>query len=307
MRFAYFSVKETLMKTLMAIASALLLHLATGNAQISSNSVEYGDEDLCNTGTYSSDPKAGATLIGLAPNVVTLATHSFGHSFPFAPTPTDYPGTDQIYVGQVQTANRDGYSSYGGRLHGPQTITLDYSGLVPAGQNILTLTLGIGADDFQFPAWGDPFTVMINGATNTALAAAINGLNQTGPYEQFLSIGIDPAALQNNHILTLNISEGGDGGDGWALIFLTIGVTTSSNAPPNLGSLGAALSANGTGGNAIVISVPPNTTGGVLETATQLTPPVVWTPVWTNPGQPSISLPLTNFLNSKVQFFRLRQ
>lgn len=295
------------MKTVIAIAAVLLLDLAAVDAQIFSNFLEYGDEDLCNTGTYSSDPKAGTTLIGLSPNVVTLATHSFSHGFPFAPISTDYPGTDQIYVGQVQTANRDGYSNYGGRLHGPQIITLDYSSLVPAGQNIITLTLGIGADDFQYPNWGDPFTVMINGATNAALTAAINSLNQTGPYEQFLTIGIDLAALQNNKVLTLNINEGGDGGDGWAIDFLTIGVTTSSNAPPNLGLLGAAVGANGNGGSSIVIGLPSNTTGDVLETAAQLAPPVVWTPVWTNPGQTSISLPLTNFLNSGVQFFRLRQ
>ena len=79
----------------------------------------------------------------------------------------------------------DGYSSYSGRLHGPQIITLDTSSLVPAGQSILTLTLGIGADDFQYPNWGDPFTVMINGTTNTALTAAINSLNQTGPINNF--------------------------------------------------------------------------------------------------------------------------
>ena len=81
------------MKTVIAIAAALLLQLAIGEAQIFSNFVEYGDEDLCNTGTYSTDPKAGTTLIGLAPNVVTLATRSFGHNYPFAPTSTDYPGT----------------------------------------------------------------------------------------------------------------------------------------------------------------------------------------------------------------------
>ncbi len=295
------------MKTVIAIAAALLLQLATSEAQIFSNSVEYGDEDLCNTGAYSSDPKAGATLIGLAPNVVTFATHSFSHSYPFAPTSTDYPGTDQIYVGQVQTASRDGYSKYSGRLHGPQIITLDYSSLVPAGQTILTLTLGIGADDFQYPKWGDPFTVVVNGATNTALTAAINSLNQTGPYERFLTIGIDPAALQNNNALTLSINEGGDGGDGWAIDFLTIGVTTSSNSLPHLGLLGAAFSADGAGGNSIVITLPPNTTGAVLETAANLAPPAVWTPVWTNTGVTSISLPLTNFLFSSRQFFRLQQ
>ena len=178
---------------------------------------------------------------------------------------------------------------------------------MPAGQTILTYTLGIGADDFQYPNSGDPFTVMINGATNTALTAAINSLNQTGPYERFLTIGLNPAALQNNKVLTLSINEGGNGGDGWAIDFLTIGVTTSSNSPPNLGSLGAAFSANGAGGNSIVITLPPNTTGAVLKTTASLAPPVVWTPVWTNTGQTSVSFPLTNFLFSSQQFFRLQQ
>ena len=32
--------------------------------------------------------------------------------------------------------------------------------------------------------------------------------------------------------MTLSIDEGGDGGDGWAVDFLTIGVTTTSGAVP---------------------------------------------------------------------------
>jgi uncharacterized repeat protein (TIGR03803 family) len=199
---------------------------------LSTNVSEYGNENLCNTGTYSSDPKAGATLAGLAPGAVTYASQSFVHSFPFSPTANDYPGTDQIYVGSKQTAFHDGYSSYSGRLNGPQVITLNYSSLVPSGQTIATLTLGVGADDFQFSTWGNPFTAMINGVTNAALTAAINGLTQTGPYEQFLTVGIDPTILQTNGVLTLSIDEGGDGGDGWAIDFLTVGVTTISNSPP---------------------------------------------------------------------------
>ena len=44
-----------------------------------------------------------------------------------------------------------------------------------------------------------------------------------------MTIGIDPAVLQTNNILTLSIDEGGNGGDGWAIDFLTVGVTTISN------------------------------------------------------------------------------
>ena len=56
-------------------------------------------------------------------------------------------------------------------------------------------------------------------------------LNQTGPFEQFLSIGIDPATLDPSNILTLSINETGNGGDGWALDFLTIGVTSTPATP----------------------------------------------------------------------------
>ena len=198
---------------------------------------EYGDEDLCNTGAYSSNPKAGATLYGLAPGVVTTAQRSFGHNYPFSPTPTDYAGTDQIYVGSVQTGTHDGYSRSQPRINGPQVITLDYGSLLPGGQAIRTLTLGIGADDFQYRTFGQPFTAAINGVTDVALTNALNALNQTGPYEQFFTIGIDPAILKPSNVLTLRINEGGDGGDGWAIDFLTVGVTSAS--PENVPEPGA--------------------------------------------------------------------
>jgi hypothetical protein len=285
-------------RILIALAIAFCCSLA--KAQTVSNYVEYGDEDLCNTGTYGSDPKAGATLIGLAPDVVTRATSSFGHSFPFSPTVSDYPGTDQIYVGHVQTANYDGYSSYAGRVNGPQVITLDYSSLVPAGQAVATLTLGIGADDFQFPNWGQPFTAIINGVTNTVLTSAINSLNQTGPYEQFITIGINPAVLQPNHVLTLSIDEGGNGGDGWAVDFLTVGVTTVQG---NLGSLRAGIASNGSGGSDFNLTMPTNIPGAILETTTNLLAPVQWTPILTNSGEITTNFP---FLY-RQQFFRLRE
>src|SRR5437763_15303241 len=85
----------------------------------------YGDQDCLNTACYgASDPKAGATLEGLAPGVVTLATNSFGHGFPFSPS-DDFLNTDQIFVGSVQTATHDGYSIATSRINGPQVLTLD--------------------------------------------------------------------------------------------------------------------------------------------------------------------------------------
>jgi len=72
----------------------------------------------------------------------------------------------RIYVGSVQTGNDDGYSRSSERINGPQVVTLDYGSLVPAGSSILTLTLGIATDDFQFPSWGNPFTATINGSVD---------------------------------------------------------------------------------------------------------------------------------------------
>lgn len=98
--------------------------------------------------------------------------------------------------------------------------------------------MGIAADDFQFPPFGQPFTANINGATNAALTDVFNGLDQSGPQVQFFTIGISPASLLPSHILTLRIDEGGDGGDGWAVDFLTVGVTVSApSIAPEPGSL----------------------------------------------------------------------
>jgi hypothetical protein len=187
----------------------------------------YGTEDVLNSGaTYASDPTAGATLIGLAPGVVTAATLITPHTFPFSPTAGDFPGTDQIYVGSVQTGADDGYSGTAQRLNGPDVLTLDYSSLVPAGQSISTLTLGIALDDFQFPALGQPYTVSLNGVPNSDLTTLVESVNQTGPVVQFFTIGLDPSLLLPSNVATISIDEGGNGGDGYAIDYLTVGVTT---------------------------------------------------------------------------------
>ena len=194
----------------------------------SAGTLVYGTQDCLTIGCYGvSDPTAGATLVGLSPDVVTLATDSFGHIFPFAPTVGDFLGTDQIYVGSVQTGAHDGYSGAAQRLNGPDVLTLDCSSLVGSGQTLSGLTLGLAADDFQFPDFGQPFTVTINGTVDAALTAQIESLNQTGPQVQFFTIGIDPSLLAGSNILTVAIDEGGDGGDGYAIDFATVGVTTN--------------------------------------------------------------------------------
>jgi PEP-CTERM motif len=204
------------------------LALLLGNAdQGKAGVIEYGNENVLGTGTFPSDPKAGATLQGLAPNVITDAALTLPHNYPFTPGAGDFPGTDQIYVGSVQTASHDGYSGASSRLNGPQVLTLNYASLIPPGQKVATLTLGIASDDFQFPPFGQPFTAQVNGSTNAALTDKLNSVDESGPVVHFFTIGIDPAILNSTNVLTLSINEGGDGGDGWAVDFLTVGVTTT--------------------------------------------------------------------------------
>lgn len=216
------------MKTRPCLLKISLLLATLGLAgPVSAAVAEYGDEDVLGTGGYPSDPKAGAALEGLAAGAVSYAAASFGHGFPFTPSPGDFAGTDQIYVGSVQTASVDGYSVADGRLNGPQTFRLDYHSLVPPGRRVETLTLGIAADDFQYPSNGQPFLASINGASHAGLAAVLNGLDQGGPQARFFTIGLDPALLGPDNVLTLAIDQGGNGGDGWAVDYLTVGVTTA--------------------------------------------------------------------------------
>ena len=138
----------------------------------------------------------------------------------------------EIYVGSTQTADDDGYSQCASRINGPQVITLDYSSLIRQGQAISTFTLGIAADNFQQPVVGQPFTASINGATNATLTSTLESPNLSGPLEQFFTIGIDPSTLISENVLTLKIDEGGNGGDGWAIDFLTVGVMTEPVPEP---------------------------------------------------------------------------
>jgi hypothetical protein len=213
------------MKRTFAPATLFVTLLLASSA--SATTITFGDRDCLNQGCYgASDPTAGATLEGLAPGTVTLASTGFGHGFPFAPQGGDFAGTDQIFVGSVQSGAHDGYSGAATRLNGPQVFSLDYSSLLGPGKVLTSLTLGIAADDFQFPTFGQPFSAIVNGAANAALTAELNLLNEGGPVVQFFTIGLNPGIDSFNHILTLSINQGGDGGDGWAVDFLTVGVTT---------------------------------------------------------------------------------
>jgi hypothetical protein len=214
----------------------LLLSVTFLSATARAGVALYGDADVLGTGTYSSDPTIGATLEGLATDQVTAGTLIQSHSFPFSPEGNDYPGTDQIYVGSNQTGYHDGYSNYSGRMAGPQIISLNYSSLVPQDHRILTLTLGMAGDDFQYPHWGQPFNAWVNNVYNSVLTNVLRSPDQTGPKVQFFTIGINPSILTPNHTLTVKIDEAGDGGDGWAADFLTVGVTTQHRATIGLSS-----------------------------------------------------------------------
>jgi hypothetical protein len=221
------SPKTILFLTVSASACVALPRAALADFPVPAGVQLYGTEDVLNSGTtYPSDPTAGATLIGLAPGVVTASTLVTPHTFPFTPTAGDFPGTDQIYVGSVQTGAHDGYSTSPQRINGPDVMTLDYSALVPAGQTISSFTLGIALDDFQFPVFGQPFLVSLNGVPNADLTTLVETPNQSGPVVQYYSIGLDPTLLLPTNVATLSIDEGGDGGDGYAIDFLTVGVTT---------------------------------------------------------------------------------
>ncbi len=225
----------------MSIRGVLLSFAVTVPALAGGGVLQFGDADVLETGSYGNDPLTGASTNGLAANATSVGTFTFGHGFPFSPEGDDYAGTDQIYVGSNQTGFNDGYSGFGGRIAGPQVITMDYNALLTSGESIVSFTLGIMADDFQNPVFGSSFSASINGVKNQALSDLLNSLNQTGPQTQFVSIGLDTSTLNPDGTLTLSIDQGGNGGDGWAIDFLTIGVQTRIPSPGSLALLGGSL------------------------------------------------------------------
>ncbi|MHB8524937.1 MAG: hypothetical protein ACYDD2_02105 [Candidatus Acidiferrales bacterium] len=202
---------------------------------VSGQVATYGDKDLVGFSyPQGVDPTAGVQLTGLAAGAVSVSSQIFKHGIHFkagdndSPGGQEYPNTDQIFVGSNQTAQEDGYSGDDTRMKGPATFRLDYSQLVRAGQRVTSLTLGIAADDFQFPSFHQPFSAAVNGQPDKAITDQLESLDETGPQTYFFTVGIDPSILRPDHVLTLWIDEGGDGGDGFAVDFLTVGVGTSS-------------------------------------------------------------------------------
>jgi hypothetical protein len=199
--------------------------------------------DCVGFGCYgANDPTAGATLQGLGAGATSHATTAFAHGLPPFPGSVDFAGTDTIFVGSNLTHAEDGYAANGDPVAGPQLLTLDYSGLVAGGSHITSLTFGIAADDFQNPFFHQPFMASINGTPNADLTALLNSIDTGGPRVQFFTLGIDISLLDPSDVLTVSIDDGGDGGDGWAVDFATVGVTTESVPEPmTLTIFGAAL------------------------------------------------------------------
>ena len=70
-----------------------LLAAALGPVSSHASVLTYVTEDCFGIGCYgSSELAAGATLKGLAPSAVTLATTAFRHGFPFSLSAGDFPG-----------------------------------------------------------------------------------------------------------------------------------------------------------------------------------------------------------------------
>ena len=193
----------------------------------------FGDPDCLGQSCFGpTDPTTGATLQGLGDGTATFATVSFFHSFPFLPGAGDFAGTDQIYVGSSQTGAHDGYATSPQRINAPEILILDYSSLVPFGQFVTSLTIGMAADDFQVVTFGQAFVATVNGILQPDLTHFMNSFDGGGPQVKFFTVGLSTALDTPSHTLTLNIDQQGDGGDGWAIDFLTIGVTTSATPEP---------------------------------------------------------------------------
>ena len=227
----------TSLLSLTASPALAVAHIPSQISFLNAQTLEYGTEDQIGTGPYAADPKTGATLFGLGSGDTTQGTQSAGHT-EFVPTaaPGDFPGTDSIHVGSSFTTQaHDGYSyqflTTGNGVQGPDVFSLDYNSLLPNGQTLETLTLGIAADDFQAPKYGQPFSATINGVFSPGLSDKLNNLTLTDPSDLFFTFGVDPALLTGDNVLKVSIDEGGDGGDGYAIDFLTIGVTSSLPSP----------------------------------------------------------------------------
>ena len=165
-----------------------------------------------------------------------MAANSFQHPFPFQPAPGAFPGTDQIYTGgsAVATGASDAYSATAQAIPGPQNLSLNYASLVPAGQAVDTVTLGLAADDFQKIGTGQPYTASINGMVNAALSNELNALSIGGPKVQYFTVGLNPPDLGTSNILNVSISRASTtGADGWAVDFATVGVTSHAVPEPS--------------------------------------------------------------------------
>src|SRR5438105_3904057 len=95
-----------------ALFGTIIATMISAELSLADGVLIFGDKDVLGTGNYAQDPTTGATLLGLPAGQVTFGAPPTYHYYPFDPDPTDYPGTDQIFVGSDQTGFHDGYSVY---------------------------------------------------------------------------------------------------------------------------------------------------------------------------------------------------
>lgn len=239
------SLKSRLLHLMLASSAAMIAGAASpADAAV----MTYGDKDCLGFNCYgANDPTSGATLQGLAAGTTSSAPTSFSHPLPPFPGAGDFAGTDTVYAGSNLTHAEDGYAANFNPTLGPDVLSLDYSGLVAAGSHVTSLTFGIAADDFQNPHFLDaPFLANVNGVANADLTALLNSINTGGPRVEFFTIGLDISQLVPSNVLTISIDEGGTGGDGWAVDFATVGVTTAADVVPEpmtMALFGAGLAA----------------------------------------------------------------
>lgn len=207
-------------------ATVGLLTAAGAAAGQPANVVVFGDLDRVGNGTYLTSPWDTAALFGL-----TAGQTSAGPVFPAAgPTPpnqADFQRTDRVLKGTGSA--QDGYANaMNNPLSGAHTFTLDYTAALQGGTAVDTLTIGVMLIDVQ-PSASAQYTLNVNGSASafTNITGVVNGLDQAGQAGQFLSFGVplDVLAL-NPSANTLNFTiDQGVGGDGFAVDFLTVGVT----------------------------------------------------------------------------------
>jgi outer membrane protein OmpA-like peptidoglycan-associated protein len=148
------------------------------------------------------------------------------HPYPWAPAPTDAPGTDRILVVSGYTGKTPGGDGYTGSTARPanQPVPLPLA-FDTAGLAITSAALQLFVDDFQAPTFGTRYRVRLDGRDAPDIAALINRIDQTGPIGKLITVQILPEHLPSLTDGRLEISvddASSDVGDGFAFDFVRL-------------------------------------------------------------------------------------